>query len=30
MPGTETNNLALLVTWERDALKGTVALYSAG
>lgn len=30
MPGTKTKNLELLVTWERDALRGTVALHSAG
>lgn len=29
-PGTKTEILELLVTWERDALRGTVALHPAG
>ena len=30
MPGTKTENLELLVTWERDALRGNFALHPAG
>lgn len=30
MLGTKTKNLELLVTWERDTLRGTIALHPAG
>lgn len=30
MLGTRAKNLELLITWERDALRGTVALHPVG